>query len=841
MTQNGFLFCIHGHFYQPPRENPWLEEIETQESAAPYHDWNERIHHECYLPNSVARVFDAKGNIVNIANNFEKISFNFGPTLFSWMKAKHPEIHRNIVEADHVSREHHKGHGNAIAQAYNHMIMPLANRRDKVTQVRWGVADFRSRFGRDPESVWLPETACNEETLEVLVEEKVKFIILEPHQAEKFRALGSEEWADVSGGQIDPKRAYRCFLKNDPERFIDIIFYDGPISKAVAFEDLLSDSKRFMGRLESAKVHHYDGVQLINIATDGETFGHHKMWGDRVLAYLLFVEAQHRNYSFLNYGEFLEDHPPRFEVKLKDGENGEGTSWSCPHGVRRWRDHCGCRGDGPGEWTQHWRKPLREALDWLRDTLAALFEEYAGRYLRDVWEARNEYIEVILDRSEENVQRFFDRHARRPLEREEVILCLKLLEMQRHAMLMYTSCGWFFTELSGIETVQILQYAAYAVQLAQEATGHTVEPEFLDRLAKAHSNIARLKDGRGVYEQYVKPSAASLHHIVSLYGIGSIFENFFEPKDRLSVYCFDLEILHQRKEAYGNLTMNFGRVRIRSKITLEEREMVFVAVQIGHYDFRSSVKLFSDADEYEALEKELFDALYDLHILELMRKIDEKFGEVYDALKDLPMPDRVRIISILTRETIEKISTVYENLYEEHLRMNEIYRSINLPIPAEVRYAAEHTLEKRLKTAVRAIARQGFNLKRMTPITRIIEAAKSINVEIKKTEVAQFLREELEKRIKELSYQAYSELVVECLSIPRLAKRIGVELDLTEAQNDFFSMIRDWAVNPDLIPAAISKSGNHLLQLMSELYIYYEPFKKMMQQLIAASSGKEGV
>ena len=401
--------CLHGHFYQPPRENPWIEEIEQQDSAAPFHDWNERIHFECYHPNSRARALDGKGRIADIVNNFERTSFNFGPTLLSWLQSKHPDTYQSILDADRLSRETHHGHGNAIAQVYNHMIMPLANLRDKRTQVRWGIEDFRHRFGRYPESVWLPETAVNEETLEVLVAEKVQFIILSPYQARAVRSLEGGAWEEVLGGRIDPREPYRYFLKNNPSLYIDIFFYDGPISRAVGFEGILFDAKHFMERLEGAIVDWGDRPQLIHIATDGETYGHHKAFGDRVLAYLTYMEIPRRGYRLVNYGEFLEENPPHREVRLIEGENDEGTAWSCAHGVTRWKDHCGCRGDGPANWTQHWRKPLRWALDWLRDELAQLYEKEGAKYLKDVWVARDDYIHVILDRSAASINDFFSR------------------------------------------------------------------------------------------------------------------------------------------------------------------------------------------------------------------------------------------------------------------------------------------------------------------------------------------------------------------------------------------------------------------------------------------------
>nr|MBU9889692.1 DUF3536 domain-containing protein [Candidatus Omnitrophota bacterium] len=779
--------CLHGHFYQPPRENPWIEEIEQQDSAAPFHDWNERIHYECYHPNSRARALDGRGKIVDIVNNFERTSFNFGPTLLSWLQAKHPDTYQSILDADRLSREAHHGHGSAIAQVYNHMIMPLANLRDKKTQVRWGIEDFRHRFGRFPESVWLPETAVNEETLEVLVAEKVQFIILSPYQARAVRSLDGGAWEEVLGGRIDPREPYRYFLKNNPSLSIDIFFYDGPISRAVGFEGILFDAKHFMERLESAIVDWGDRPQLIHIATDGETYGHHKAYGDRVLAYLTYVEIPRRGYRLVNYGEYLEENPPRREVRLIEGENDEGTSWSCAHGVARWKDHCGCRGDGPAHWTQHWRKPLRWALDWLRDEMAQLYEKEGGKYLKDVWVARDDYIHVILDRSETNLRAFLERQGTRELTKQEVTTCLKLLEMQRCLMLMYTSCGWFFSELSGIETVQILQYAARAIYLAKDVCGMNFEPAFLEHLALAKSNLEQFRDGQGVYERFVKPAVATLHHVVSYYAIGSIFDHFYatDPKtDVIKIFNSDLHVLHQRKEFFGTVTMNFGRVRVVSQEVLEEQDLIFVVIQIGFYDFRCSVKPFTAEEDFDALEKGLFEALYQLPILDLSKKIDATFGEAYYGLKDLRLGDRAKIISILTHETITKVSNFYENIYEENLRMNEIYRSINVPIPVEFRYAAEHTLSKRMMEAVREWGEKGFSSKRTLSIFRIMDSSRALDVRINKEPLARYLSDELTKGVREFIAQLDPEILQRLLAIVRLAKKIDLFLDKRECQDD---------------------------------------------------------
>ena len=319
--------CIHGHFYQPPRENAWLEAVEVQDSAHPYHDWNRRITVECYSANVYSRILDDAGRIEKIVNNYEKISFNFGPTLLAWMEIHAPDVYQAVLEADKRSMARYSGHGSALAQAYNHMIMPLAHERDKHTQVLWAIRDFEYRFGRRPEGMWLPETAVDLETLEVLADQGILFTILSPDQAAQTRGLEDTDWCDVSDGAIDPKVPYLQQLEGGGT--MTLFFYDGPISRAVAFEGLLKNGEAFAERLVSGFADQ-ETPQLLHIATDGESYGHHFPHGDMALAYALhYIESQDLA-QLTNYGEFLEKCPPTQEVQIK-----ENTSWSCAHGVAR--------------------------------------------------------------------------------------------------------------------------------------------------------------------------------------------------------------------------------------------------------------------------------------------------------------------------------------------------------------------------------------------------------------------------------------------------------------------------------------------------------------------------
>jgi alpha-amylase/alpha-mannosidase (GH57 family) len=492
---------IHGHFYQPPRENPWTGEIEAEPGAAPFHDWNERIHDECYGRNAHVVLGAEAPGAAPVVNNYSNISFNFGPTLLSWLERKHADTYAAILDADRASSANRNGHGNAVAQAYNHAILPLCNECDRRTQIRWGVADFRHRFGRNPESLWLPETACSDQVLGALIDEGLRFVILEPHQAAKVRPTGKGEWRDVTGGNVDTSIAYRYSHPDGSGRSIALFFYDGKIARAIAFEGLLRSSRDLVDEFEHAN----GGIgDLINVATDGETYGHHFTFGDVCLAHALEVEAPGRGFTITNYSDYLDQNPPAWEAEINNGPDGEGTSWSCAHGVGRWIRDCGCQTGGEPGWNQSWRGPLRRALDFLRDENAASFEATRETLFIDPWQARDDSIELILDQYRSREQ-FLREHAGRWLSSEEQWRALTLLEIQRMALLMYTSCGWFFNDISGIETLQILKYAARALDLMNQLGLPTVRDRFLEILAEAKSNKSQLGNGADIYRRFIEP------------------------------------------------------------------------------------------------------------------------------------------------------------------------------------------------------------------------------------------------------------------------------------------------------------------------------------------------
>jgi alpha-amylase/alpha-mannosidase (GH57 family) len=716
-TATGVYVTVHGHFYQPPRENPYLDTIERQPSATPFHDWNERIHHECYRPNAFARVLNDRGEVVGIVNNYEYLSFNIGATLMSWLERYDVEVYQRILEADRKSCDRLNGHGNAIAQVYNHIIMPLANERDKHTQIRWGKEDFRSRFGRDPEGMWLAETAVDYPTLEALVAEGIKFTILAPSQAERCRVIPSDDqpvtqWLEVGGSQIDPTRPYRCFLSNG--KYIDIFFYDGPISRDMGFNDVLSNAQHFAGRLGQAVRGDHRPAQLISVATDGETFGHHKGGTEKCLAYAFTQEFVHRGWTVTNFAHYLSINPPTWEVELKPV-----TAWSCAHGVDRWQEDCGC--GGGGFWHQKWRRPLRDSLDWLRDRLIKVYEESGRQFFRDPWAARDEYIQVIRDRSAANVDHFLTRHRKRKLTPAEQLDALRLLEMQRHALLMYTSCGWFFEEISRPEGVQILRYAARALELAGEVAGVQLEKNFLRRLTTAPSNVDFFKHGGEVYRHLVVSSQISFKQVAAYYAINSLFgmqevrgkrqeaeaHNFscflHHPS---KVYCYAAQELDYQMQRLGALTLAVGQLRLASEITWESTHLVFAVVHLGGWDFHCCIQPFSGRRAYSQLKEKLFDALRQASVTQMILAMTQWFGGESFSLQDLFAEERHRIMGLLSHETLSRLDQLYAQVYRDNYGVLMAFHRDELPVPQELQVAAEIALSHRCLTSIRSLEQE---------------------------------------------------------------------------------------------------------------------------------------
>lgn len=705
----GICVCIHGHFYQPPRENPYLGAIERQPGAAPFHDWNERIHHECYRPNAFARVLNEQGEVIDIVNNYAYISFNIGPTLMSWLERHDPETYQRILEADRDSCARLDGHGNGIAQIYNHIIMPLASDRDKRTQIRWGKADFVARFGREPEGIWLAETAVDYPTLEALVDEGFRFTILAPSQVQRCRPFPTLEnlnpdWHEVAGGQIDPTRPYRCFLPSTDEdgspRYIDLFFYDGPISRDMGFKDVLASSQHFAGRLGQAVRGDHRPAQLLAVATDGETFGHHRKSAEKTLAYAVTQEFPQQGWTTTNFAHYLHCNPPTWEAVLKPV-----TAWSCAHGVARWQDDCGC--GGGGEWHQQWRRPLRDTLDWLRDQLAEIFESVGAELFVDPWAAREDYVQVIRDRSEASRKHLFAKHQARKLTRTEQVEALQLLEMQHHALLMYTSCGWFFEELSRPEGTQILRYAARAIELAGEITGAELEAEFIHRLSSAPSNVPEFQSGAGVYQQLVKPSQVSLEQVVAQYAMSSLFTPYHREQHLHSYTVHQQDYQVQR---LGALSLAIGRLQVTSNVTCDRSTLSFAVLHLGGWDFHCCVHGFRRRLDYQSAKEKVFQAFSEASAAQAILAISKAFGEKTYTLQHLFAEERHRIMRLLSQETLQRLDQLYTQVYRSNYGLLKAFHRDGLSVPQELQVAAEVAIKHRAIEGIRALEQETSDL-----------------------------------------------------------------------------------------------------------------------------------
>jgi alpha-amylase/alpha-mannosidase (GH57 family) len=801
--------CIHGHFYQPPRENPWLETVEPQESAAPWHDWNERITAECYAPNSAARIVDQQNQIVRILNNYARMSFNFGPTLLSWLEQNANRVHEAIIHADQRSQKRYSGHGSAMAQVYNHVILPLTSTRDRITQIRWGIADFGHRFGRKPEGMWLPETAVDSESLDLLAQHGIQFVLLAPHQCARIRPLASAAsatqkstakepkepaWVETPNASVDTTRAYRVRLKEG--RSINVFFYDGPRSRAIAFEGLLNNGEGFAQRLKSGFKPDGADAQLVHVATDGESYGHHHKYGEMALAWVLH-SLQNNNHDatpgaphLTNYGEFLEKNPPRFEAQIV-----ENTSWSCAHGVERWRSDCGCSSGRPG-WNQKWRTPLRDALDQLRDAVSPLVHDAAIRLFKDPDAARNDYIRVVLNRSRASRDAFFQEHALYEFSEDERTRALMLMELERHAMLMYTSCGWFFDDISGIETVQIIAYAGRVLQLATYLFGKRasgLEKSFLTRLAAAKSNLPEQKDGATVYDRYVRPMEVTLEQVAAHYAISSIFTSY---PDEADIFSYSVRRLAWDTVLSGRVRLVVGQALICSRITEAEETVAFGVLHFADQNITAVVKSFDPADsaDYDRFVEESKAALSTGDFPEVVRCFDRHFGSQTYSLRSLFRDEQKRILEILLTGTIEEVESSLSAIYDNQASLLHFLSQSKLPRPQALTVAATFAINAGLRRALESEPVDALQARTWLGL------AKSDEVQLDK----QLLGYIAEQRMKSLMVALHeraddSGLLEDALILARTLRELPFDVNLWQAQNLWYDT---WRHHRDKPPAA---------------------------------------
>jgi alpha-amylase/alpha-mannosidase (GH57 family) len=770
--------CIHGHFYQPPRENPWLEYVELQDSAYPYHDWNARIAEECYRQNAASRILGADRKIIEIVNNYESISFNFGPTLLYWLETHAADVYENVLDADRRSQAKFSGHGCAIAQAYNHIILPLANARDKQTQVIWGIEDFRRRFQRDPEGMWLPETAVDLPTLETLVDHGIRFTILAPRQAKRVRKTGAgRRWRDVNENEVDSTVPYLCTLPSG--RRISLFFYCGRPSHEIAYGGLLHSGENFARRVMDSFPADDGQAHIANVATDGESFGHHHHHGDMALAYCLHYIQANQLAKITTYGEFLEKFPPEQEAEI-----WENSSWSCVHGVERWRSNCGCAADYTRSGRQQWRAPLRQAMDWLRDKAADVYEARMSKYCPDPWKVRNDYIRVINDRSSENVQDFIAEAAGRELSHDDNVTFLKLLEMERNSLLMYTSCGWFFDNLSGIEAVQVLMYASRAMQLCHEIQSWNLEPEFEGMLQNAPCDTRPFTNGRDIYEAFVEPARVDLHRVGAHFALSSVFEE--SSKKETDIYCYSATTEDFERVEAGVQILTTSRTRIHSTITLEEYSVDSAVLYLGDHHLFAAVQGRMTDEQFLQNRQNLNKAFRKGDSNEVMRLMNTTFDGKNYSLTHLFKDQQRQILNDLLESTWEEIESSFRHIYEHNYAIMQMIRNMNMPLPKALSAPAEFILNQDICAAIES---DTIDLHRLKDL---VDEAEQFSLSLDRER----LSFEASRKIDSLTRQwRQSPENLDLLgSIERgleILRGLTPEMDLQHTQNVFFTMTRE--------------------------------------------------
>jgi len=767
-SQNRFL-CIHGHFYQPPRENPWIEAVEAEKSAAPYHDWNDRITDECYAVNLAARILDGSNQITSIVNNYSRLSFDFGPTLQAWLEANHPEVYTAIADSDRENASDYSGHGSAIAQAYNHIIMPLANRRDKETQVIWAISDFRRRFERLPEGMWLPETAVDLETLDIMSEQGIKFTILAPHQASRFKTQGGP-WQNATGS-FDSSVPYLCRLPSG--RSIAIFFYHTELSRGVAFQGLLDNGDILADRILSAFGNN-STPSLITIATDGETYGHHRRFGDMALAYA-FDKLVRLGVKITNLAEYLEMHPPKMEVEII-----QNSAWSCDHGVERWQSGCCCStGAHPG-WNQKWRAPLHQAMDLLRDRFSPEFEKEAALLFSDPWAARNAYQSVIADRTPGNIEAFLKLHAKKALSDSEKIRALKLMELQRHLMAIYTSCGWFFDDIGGLESILVLKQAGRALQLGRQLFDESPERDFLEILENAQSNDRSLGNGWDIFEREVRPLISDIKQAGANFAMKSLFQ---EPDPVSELYTFSVRVKDLKKFGAGKLRVSSGDIEISSKVTSETAHFVFAATLWGEHNLACGVRPFRSPDDYVKLQEQLKSIGDGVDCAGCLKFLNNEFpGPGFD-LHSLFGDERTKIIDNIVGRALSDAEAAHREIYLRHHDTMLFLYSLGQSAPPQFTASAAFVLNTDLRKALQN------DVPDLEAIENLVAESKMWGISPDKESISYYLSGQLENLVQALfNNPDDAAAMTQATGLLQLLKEIMSFPNLWRVQNLYFAL-----------------------------------------------------
>lgn len=784
--------CIHGHFYQPPRENPWLEVVEVQDSAAPYHDWNAAVAAQCYAPNAAARILDHSGAIARIQNNYAHISFNFGPTLLSWLQEHDPATYQALLQADAISLER-LGRGNAMAQVYNHLIMPLASPRDALTQVRWGLADFRRRFGREPSGMWLAETAVDLATLQVLADQGIEWTILSPGQCARVRPPQGG-WKDAPQG-LDSRRPYQVELPGGGS--MAVFFYHGELSRAVAFERLLGDGAAFARRIKRAFDHDPPEDQLVLLATDGESYGHHHRFGEMALAFCLDELSRDDEIELTNPTAYLAAHPPAWQAEIL-----EHSSWSCAHGVERWRSDCGCAVDPGKGWNQAWRGPLRQSLDQLRDRLDVLFQQQGSVLFKDPWATRDDYTALLGPKPAMTWQGFLARHASHELSTKERVRAAKLLECQHWALYMFTSCGWFFDDLAGIEAVQNLRFAARALQLADELDGGGWEEGLLATLQHAHSNRPEQGDGRQVWQSRVAPARVGPRRVVAHAIISGVLGDEPPPTE---LYCYDLKTISHRHRHNLGLHVSWGRVEVWHQCIGEKRSYCYGALYSGGHDFSAWVSPADTDLSLTDLSQKVEQPLRLAERRTLAALLEERLGGPPYTLGDLFLEGRRALARRVLSRTLDGFRETARSLYQDGRGIMAYLRGIKVPPPKVYLAVAEAVLTDELVRILESLPPGPLPPQVGVILQRTRELALNLDSPHLARKLEAVLVRDLSLLIASPSDPAPADHACQILDV---AQALELKLELWQAQN-LFSQLRTELQNSGL-PALVKELGRRL-------------------------------
>lgn len=787
MEKQPIYFTIHGHFYQPPRENPWTGEIENQPSAAPFHDWNDRIAAQCYSPNAASRILSGSGRIQDIVNNYEYMSFNFGPTLIGWIRTHLPETYRRIQEADANSVKR-LGHGNAIAQVYNHIIMPLASKEDRITQIRWGIRDFETHFGRKPEAMWLAETAINMDVIVDLIREGIRFTILSPTQAECFRPLDGGDWKPCENTDIDTTRPYRIYPvdaegKKLCDGYLDVFFYNPWLSSAVGFEHLLRDANVFGKRIRDAFDPNRKDAQLVSIGTDGESYGHHEPFGDMCAAWLFNRYAPENGMVPVNFGWFLEHFPPRYEVRLKNVYS-EGCAWSCAHGVGRWYRDCGCSTGGGEGWNQKWRTPLRDAMNYLKKFADEVFlREFEKISKVDPWEARNRYIDVLVKPEEHGrKEKFLSEILKNPQDEKHRSNAIRLLEIQKFCLFSFTSCGWFFNDIEGLEPVQNMRYAERAMELFKPFLPdyHPLRDQFVGILGRATSNEHRW-NGAEVFARYAVPDMPIVLKLLAeraaVLHLGlSAKENPATIDPRISATVVGT----RKRETVVHAVFDDTGIGERLDATIlalsDGMGRVTLVVSSG-FDERN-IPLVSDPNiSFEAL-KEQFPTSYVIRLRHLMS----------DSLR--------HINQLMTSLRLEEVTHAFDGFASAH--------GLTIDSLADSDHTLTDTMRKALSMEINAKIHEmaleylkAHDPKLLEDTRRLVDEARELQTNFSFGGTGRMFYRKLSELIAKASVEYDEKVISHITGLISMAGWLGLNIDKTSLENQAFAAYKKYTADPD--------------------------------------------